>query len=144
LEVKTSPDAYEVVGLFKEAGTYLGKEDFEVTRTDLKLRVRGNPQDDPRSLVAGFEESVELMPDCDFSGMTAEFRERALRITIPRIKGPVQVNLTEEQTRVLQAMSEEEARALVADSPSPQVLLERLNLAGANADEPASRIEEIE
>ena len=49
LELVTLPDKYEVVGRFQEAGNYLGKEDFEVTRNGNELRVKGNPQNDPQS-----------------------------------------------------------------------------------------------
>lgn len=56
--ITTFEDKYEVVGAFAAAGDYLGKEDFEVTRSGLALEIRGNPQGDPQSLVAGLHEKV--------------------------------------------------------------------------------------
>ena len=116
LQLHTSDREYEVVGSFKEAGAYLGKEDFEVVRNGLVLRVRGNPQNDPQSLVAGFDQSFELPLDADFAQayhttphhsipyptiwvpagpccampfaqLSAEFVEYTLRIHIPRVQG---------------------------------------------------------
>ena len=49
-------------GAFNEARQYLGKEDFEVTRSGATVRVRGKP-DDPMSLIAGLAESVEVPLD---------------------------------------------------------------------------------
>jgi hypothetical protein len=57
-QITTHDDRYEVVGAFAAAGDYLGKEDFEVTRNGLALEIRGNPQGDPQSLVAGLHEKV--------------------------------------------------------------------------------------
>lgn len=61
-ELRSTPTAYEVCAHFKEAGRFLGKEDFKVSRQGLVLRVRGGG-DDPQSLVAGLDESLHLPPD---------------------------------------------------------------------------------
>ena len=76
----------QIVGEFKEAGRYIGKEDFAVSRSGLNLRVRGNPQEDPQSLVSGFDQSVQLPIDCNLAELSADFRACALRITVPRLK----------------------------------------------------------
>ncbi len=76
----------QIVGDFKEAGRFIGKEDFAVSRSGLSLRIRGNPQEDPQSLVAGFDQTVELPIDSDVAGLSADFRACALRVTVPRRK----------------------------------------------------------
>lgn len=53
---------YEVVGNFAEAGDYLGKEDFAVSRVGFSLKIRGNPNADPRSLVYGLCEKARRCP----------------------------------------------------------------------------------
>lgn len=63
--ITTLEDRHEVVGAFSAAGDYLGKEDFAVTRNGLALEIRGNPQGDPRSLVAGLHEKVRA---CSLGG----------------------------------------------------------------------------
>ena len=44
----------QVVGRFELAGAYLGKEDFSLTRVGHRLRVKGNPNNDPQSYVCTY------------------------------------------------------------------------------------------
>eukprot|EP00966_Prymnesium_polylepis_P190471 4414221-Prymnesium_polylepis.1 len=115
LELTTLPERYEVVGRFHEAGRFLGKEDFAVTRNGRELHVKGNPQNDPQScarapldrhalarttptpscsflaahacarrLVAALDETIKLPLDAEWDGMSAEFAEYCLRISVGR------------------------------------------------------------
>lgn len=126
---------HRVVGRFTEAGHYLGKEDFELVRTGLKLRIKGNPNADPNSLVAGLDETLELPGDSDFERMGADFYDRTLTVTIPRVHGP-QVALPPELMRALESLSPEEAQALVGDEPSPELMLQRLRELKLDATRP--------
>lgn len=101
LQLSTTDAAYEVSGRFIEAKGCLGKEDFSVNRTGLVLRIQGNPQEDPQSLVAGFDQSFQLPLDADFASMGAEFRDYTLRIRIPRLQGPLADQLTPEMLEIL-------------------------------------------
>ena len=62
--------AYTVVGEFKQAGRYVGKEDFAVTREGQRLHIVGNPSADPMSLVSGLDEYVSLPLDAVWEGKT--------------------------------------------------------------------------
>lgn len=102
----TTDDEYEVRGDFSAAGRYLGKEDFDVTRNGMELRIKGNPNEDPQSLVAGFDESVTLPVDAAHDGMRAEYtKEFVLSIHIPR---------SSELRELLSQLSVEECQALAA------------------------------
>lgn len=84
-EFLTHDFEYEIRGNFTEAKHYLGKEDFSVTRNGLQLRIKGNPNDDPQSLVAGLDETISLPVDAAFDGMCAEYtKDFFLSIRIPR------------------------------------------------------------
>jgi len=72
-QLLTHDDYYEVQGDFGAASNYIGREDFAVTRNGLQLHIKGNPNDDPQSLVAGLEETVTLPIDAAFEGMSAEY-----------------------------------------------------------------------
>ena len=119
LKVESTADAYVVTGDFRAAGRYLGKEDFLVDRQGLTLRIRGNDAEKDsyaiarsrcvlfdarlsctphvprvhsrvRRLVSGLDETVSLPPDAAAVGMTADFSDATLRITIPRMReGPL-------------------------------------------------------
>ena len=78
----SSEAGYEIRGTFKEAGRFLGKEDFEVTRTGLTLRIRGHPDADAQSLVKGLDESVTLPADADFSSISADYTDSVLSIRV--------------------------------------------------------------
>ena len=119
LSLRTTAAAYEVHGAFNEARQYLGKEDFEVTRSGATVRVRGKP-DDPMSLIAGLDESVEVPLDGDFSKMSADFSEYQLRITIPR--SPELAAMPPELLRLLHQV----AKAEEAGEPVPPELLQQL------------------
>ena len=93
LELKAFDDKYVVSGDFKAAGRFLGKEDFKVERLGLVLRIRGTAED-PESLVAGLDTTVNLPPDASHEGLEAEYggenNQYMLRITIPRVtEGPL-------------------------------------------------------
>ena len=79
-----SPSAYEVRGSFREAGSFLGKEDFAVTRKGRTLRIRGDPEAGPQSLVRDLDEAIELPLDAEWDRMSAEYAEFALTIRVPR------------------------------------------------------------
>jgi len=122
-ELSSTPTAYEICARFKEAGRFLGKEDFEVSRQGLVLRVRGSGAD-PQSLVAGLDESLHLPPDADWEGMAAEFVDCALRIRIPRLTdGPLAElvsTLSLEQAVAIGAQLEAHAsEGEVSSAPSP-------------------------
>ena len=122
LEIQTSATQYEIVGNFNAAGSYIGKEDFDISRSGYTLRVRGRPAEEPgapQSLVAGVDESVQLPLDADWDAIAAEFRGCTLRICVPRIP-PEQVPervLPPQMLRKLAALSVEEAKALVPAYP---------------------------
>jgi hypothetical protein len=101
----TTPTEYEVRGAFREAGRYLGKEDFAVERADLSLRIKGNPQGDAQSLVAGLDETIAIPMDAGWEGVTADYSDNTLSIRIPR---------SPEVAELLSQMSLEEAKALAA------------------------------
>ena len=52
-------------GRFNAAGDYVGKEDFDISRTGATLRVRGKAPEEgaPESLVAGIDECVRTMSE---------------------------------------------------------------------------------
>ena len=75
---------YEIRGEFREAGRYLGKEDFEVTRDGLNMRIRGNPAADEQSLVRGLDETIALPPDTDVTAAAADYYDCTLTIKLPR------------------------------------------------------------
>ena len=115
LEVRSSPQQYEVVGNFAAAGHYVGKEDFEISRSGVTLRVRGRTAEGQglESLVAGLDESVQLPLDADWEGIAAEFVHPTLRVTVPRLP-PEQVParvLPPELMRKLEGLSIEQAQA---------------------------------
>ena len=117
LEVRSSPQQYEVVGNFAAAGHYVGKEDFEISRSGVTLRVRGRTAEGQglESLVAGLDESVQLPLDADWEGIAAEFVHPTLRVTVPRLP-PEQVParvLPPELMRKLEGLSIEQAQALL-------------------------------
>ncbi|KAL1495716.1 hypothetical protein AB1Y20_016579 [Prymnesium parvum] len=84
-ELRALDEGYEVLGRFEEAGRFLGKEDFDVTRAGRRLRIKGNPQNDPQSLVSTLDETIDLPLDADWEGMQAEFVHCCLRISIRRV-----------------------------------------------------------
>lgn len=98
-----SEDGYEVRGSFKEAGRFCGKEDFDVTRTGLELRIRGKENAEGQSLVRGLDETVTLPADADFGQITAEYVDSTLSIKLPR---------SAEMHELLKQLSVEEAQAL--------------------------------
>ena len=72
LRLETYSDRYEIVGEFIGL---VGKDDFALNRNNQAMIVKGNPQEDPQSDVAGFMERVELPPDAAAPGSeTGEFR----------------------------------------------------------------------
>lgn len=101
--LEASDAGYEIRGTFKEAGRFLGKEDFEVTRTGLTLRIRGHPDADAQSLVKGLDEHVTLPADADFSHISADYTDAVLTIKLG-------VNL--QLRDAIQQLSPEEAQAL--------------------------------
>ena len=80
--LEASDAGYEIRGTFKEAGRFWGKEDFEVTRTGLTLRIRGHPDADAQSLVKGLDEHVTLPADADFSHISADYTDAVLTIKL--------------------------------------------------------------
>ena len=105
-QVLSTADEYEVCGDFSAAGRFIGKEDFRVTRDGLRLRIQGNPNEDPQSLVAGLDEVVTLPIDAAFEGMSAEYTKTfALSIRIPRSR---------EVQELLAQLSIEEREAIAA------------------------------
>ena len=104
-ELITTSAGYEVRGKFHEAGRYLGKEDFEVSRNGFSLRIRGKPDADKQSLVAGLDETVTLPGDTDWNSISAEFKDCELQIMVPR---------SAELAAMLAQLSLEEAKALAA------------------------------
>ena len=165
LEVVTSEKQYEVVGRFTAAGHYVGKEDFDISRTGATLRVRAKAPEEgaPESLISGIDESVQLPLDADFESVSADFSHYTLRITVPRLS-PEQVTarvLPPELLRKLESLSMEQAQALLPEGIGPEELIKRLEAlpdpggpaaAGASAlppapppaPEPEEEIEEIE
>lgn len=114
--LKESEGGYEVVGEFHAAGRFLGKEDFEISRTGLSLHIKGVRHTDPEqpaSLVAGLDETIALPPDGDFAAISAEFAEGRLVIRIPRSR---------ELSELLKHLSPSEAQELARKygiGPSP-------------------------
>ena len=137
LSLRTTAAAYEVHGAFNEARQYLGKEDFEVTRSGATVRVRGKP-DDPMSLIAGLDESVEVPLDGDFSKMSADFSEYQLRITIPR--SPELAAMPPELLRLLHQV----AKAEEAGEPVPPELLQQLQALSTANPAVAAEAAEVE
>ena len=80
--MESSEAGYEIRGTFKEAGRFLGKEDFEVTRNGLTLRIRGHPDADAQSLVKGLDETVTVPADADFSCISAVYTESVLCVKV--------------------------------------------------------------
>ena len=112
-QVLSTADEYEVCGDFSAAGRFIGKEDFRVTRDGLRLRIQGNPNEDPQSLVAGLDEVVTLPIDAAFEGMSAEYTKTfALSIRIPRSR---------EVQELLAQLSIEEREAIEARLADPLV-----------------------
>ena len=132
-QVLSTPDDYEVCGDFSAAGRFIGKEDFRVTRDGLRLRIQGNPNDDPQSLVAGLDEVVTLPIDAAFEGMSAEYTKTfALSIRIPRSR---------EVQELLAQLSVEEREAIearLADPPVEPLLRELPAAADAPVHETAT------
>ena len=97
LDLESTADAYTITGEFREAGRYVGKEDFKVERLGLALRVRGSDDDREsaengaaESLVSGLDQTINLPPDASNDGMTADYTDCKLVITIPRLRdGPL-------------------------------------------------------
>ena len=124
-------DQYEVVGNFNAAGSYIGKEDFDISRSGYTLRVKGRPPEEagaPESLVSGVDESVQLPLDADWDAITAEFRGCTLRVTVPRIP-PEQVParvLPPDMLRKLEALSVEDAKLLIPEGIGAEELFKRL------------------
>ena len=77
-ELLETAQGYEVRGAFNQAGRFLGKEDFEVTRSGFSLCIRGHPDADAQSLVAGLDETITLPGDADWTKIAAEYRNCAL------------------------------------------------------------------
>ena len=102
-DVTTLDTAYEVRGTFKEAGRFLGKEDFAVTRTGFSLRICGSPDADEQSLVKGLDETVTLPADADFEQVSAEYLDCTLCIKVAR---------STRLQELLKQLSPEEAQAL--------------------------------
>jgi len=110
-QLLTHDDYYEVQGDFGAASNYIGREDFAVTRNGLQLHIKGNPNDDPQSLVAGLEETVTLPIDAAFEGMSAEYTKQfTLVIRIPRAR---------EMQQLLAQLSVEEKDAILAHLAHP-------------------------
>lgn len=132
-QVLSTPDEYEVCGDFSAAGRFIGKEDFRVTRDGLRLRIQGNPNEDPQSLVAGLDEVVTLPIDAAFEGMSAEYTKTfALSIRIPRSR---------EVQELLAQLSVEEREAIearLADPPVEPLLRELPAAADAPVHETAT------
>lgn len=123
----TTEDEYEVRGEFQAAQRCLGKEDFAVTRDGLQLRIKGNPNDDPQSLVAALDETITLPADAAFEGMSAEYTKTfALSIKIPRSR---------EMRELLAQLSVEEREAITARlaNPPPEVFREEAEAAAKAA-----------
>ena len=130
LKTLTSPEQYEVVGNFKAAGDYVGKEDFDISHTGPTLRVRGKTaeEDMTQSLVAGIDETVELPIDADWDKISAEYRNCELHIVIPRIppeEVPARV-LPPSLLRKLEGLTVEQAKVLLPEDIGPEELLKRL------------------
>ena len=131
LEIQSSATQYEVVGNFNAAGSYIGKEDFDISRSGYTLRVKGRPPEEagaPESLVSGVDESVQLPLDADWDAITAEFRGCTLRVTVPRIP-PEQVParvLPPDMLRKLEALSVEDAKLLIPEGIGAEELFKRL------------------
>jgi hypothetical protein len=104
-ELASTADGYEVRGAFREAGRFLGKEDFDVAREGFKMRIRGHPNADKQSFVAGLDETVALPGDADWTRISAEYRECCLTIRIGR---------SEQLAEWLAQLTLDEARALAA------------------------------
>ena len=131
-ELVTLPTTYEVRGKFQEAGQFLGKEDFEVTRNGLNLRIRGNPNNDVQSLVKGLDETILLPADAGFDGTSAEFAHCELCVTIPRLR---------EIQDLLEQMTVEERKELaarLAAAPSPASVPMQPSDAGTACTPPSS------
>ena len=150
LETQTSATQYEIVGNFNAAGSYIGKEDFDISRSGYTLRVKGRPPEEagaPQSLIAGVDESVQLPLDADWAAINAEFRGCTLRITVPRIppdQVPAKV-LPPDMLRKLEALSVEDAKLLIPEGIGAEELFKRLEALpdpGAGAP-PEEEIEEI-
>ena len=154
LEIQTSANQYEIVGNFNAAGSYIGKEDFDISRSGYTLRVKGRPPEEagaPQSLIAGVDETVQLPLDADWDAINAEFRGCTLRITVPRIppdQVPAKV-LPPHMLRKLEALSVEDAKLLIPEGIGAEELFKRLEAlpdpAGAppSAPPPEEEIEEI-
>ena len=154
LKVEATAEAYVVAGDFRAAGRYLGKEDFLVERQGLTLRVRGNHAEPDscaiarsrcvlrdarlslsphaprvqlrvRRLVSGLDESVSLPPDAAADGMTADFSDATLRITIPRLREGPLADLVANLTLA-------EAQTAGRDFEAQLARLERANEEGGN------------
>ena len=154
LEIQTSASQYEIVGNFNAAGSYIGKEDFDISRSGYTLRVKGRPPEEagaPQSLIAGVDETVQLPLDADWDAINAEFRGCTLRITVPRIppdQVPAKV-LPPHMLRKLEALSVEDAKLLIPEGIGAEELFKRLEAlpdpAGAppSVPPPEEEIEEI-
>ena len=154
LKVESTADAYVVTGDFRAAGRYLGKEDFLVDRQGLTLRIRGNDAEKDsyaiarsrcvlfdarlsctphvprvhsrvRRLVSGLDETVSLPPDAAADGMTADFSDATLRITIPRLREGPLADLVANLTLA-------EAQTAGRDFEAQLARLERANEEGGN------------
>ena len=131
LEIHTSATQYEIVGNFNAAGSYIGKEDFDISRSGYTLRVKGRPPEEagaPQSLIAGVDESVQLPLDADWDAISAEFRGCTLRVTVPRIppdQVPAKV-LPPHMLRKLEALSVEDAKLLIPEGIGAEELFKRL------------------
>ena len=143
LEIQTSATQYEIVGNFNAAGSYIGKEDFDISRSGYTLRVKGRPPEEPgapQSLIAGVDESIQLPLDADWDAINAEFRGCTLRVTVPRIS-PDQVParvLPPQMLRKLEALSVEEAKALIPEGIGAEELFKRLEALPEPAGAPSS------
>ena len=80
-ELRSVPDGYEVYGAFREAGRFLGKEDFVITRTGFHLRIAGNVARDEQCLVAGLDEAVPLPVDVEWETVSAEYKDCELVVS---------------------------------------------------------------
>ena len=134
---------YEVMGRFNEAGHYVGKEDFDISRSGTTLRVRGKSSGEAgaiESLVAGVDEAVELPLDADWDAISAEYLHCTLRVTVPRLS-PEEVTskvLPPELLRKLESLTMEEAQMLMPEGITPEALLQRLEELPDPAPAPAA------
>ena len=122
LTLTATPENYVVEGDFKEAGHYLGKEDFNVEKIGLTLRVKGKNKaasedaSEAESLVSGLDEVVQLPPDAAAEGLQAEFAAAKLKIVIPRLRdGPLAelvASLSLSDAQAVGATLEREAAAV--------------------------------